>query len=87
MSRIRASIYLLAPVLFLLVVARQGESRMLLASGGEGGGDGANVDISVREVKVSPVRARVGDVIRIDMRWMYWGDISNREYQTTNSSW
>jgi len=85
MSRIRASGYLLAPVIFLLLVARQGESRMRLASGGEGGGDGANVDISVREVKVSPVRARVGDVIRIDMRWMYWGDIGNREYQTTKA--
>jgi hypothetical protein len=58
---------------------------MLFASGGEGGGDGANVDISVREVKISPVRARVGDIIRIDMRWMYWGDISNREYQTTKA--
>jgi hypothetical protein len=82
MSGIRASRYLSVSALFLLLGARQAESRMLFASGGEGG---ANVDISVREVKVSPVRARVGDVIRIDMRWMYWGDIGNREYQTTKA--
>lgn len=85
MRRIQVSIYLLAPVLFLLLVALQTESRMLIASGGEGGGDGAHVDIFVKEVKVSPVRAHVGDVIRIDMRWVYWGDISNRYYETTNA--
>ncbi len=85
MRRIQVSVYLLAPVLFLLLAARQADSRMFLASGGEGGWDGANVDISVREVKVSPVRAHVGDAVRIDMRWVYWGDISNREYQTTKA--
>jgi hypothetical protein len=83
MGRIRISGYLLAPVLFLLLFARPSEANMFLSAGG--GGEGANVDISVREVKVSPVRARVGDVLRIDMRWMYWGDISNREYQTTKA--
>jgi hypothetical protein len=85
MRRIQVSIYLLAPVLFLLLVALQTESRMLIASRGEGGGDGAHVDIFVKEVKVYPVRAHVGDVIRIDMRWVYWGEISNRYYETTNA--
>lgn len=83
MGRIQGSGYLLAPVLLLLLFARQAEANELFAM--EGGGDGANVDISVREVTVSPVRAHVGDVIRIDMRWMYWGDISNRHYETTKA--
>ncbi len=84
MSRIRASGYLLAPVLFLLLVARHAEAnRLLLSDAGEG--DSAYADIFVKEVKVSPVRAYVGDVIRIDMRWMYWGDIINRNYETTNA--
>ncbi len=81
MRRVRSCGYLSISVLFFLLVARQAESRMLLASGN----GGTDVDIVVREVKVSPVRAHVGDVIRIDMRWMYWGDISNREYQTTKA--
>ena len=82
MRRIQTSRCLLAPALFLLLVARPAESHMGLAEAGEGG---ANVDISVREVTVSPVRAHVGDVVRIDMRWMYWGDISNRQYETTKA--
>ena len=85
MSGIQAYRYLLVPALFLLLVARQADSRMVFASGGESGGDGAHVDIFVKEVKVSPVRAHVGDVIRIDMRWVYWGEISNRYYETTNA--
>lgn len=64
---------------------------ILLAGSGrafpsEGGGAGANVNIIVREVKVTPVRAHVGDVIRIDMRWIYWGDLQNfYHYETTNA--
>ena len=85
MNGIQAYRYLLVPALFLLLVARQADSRMVFASGGESGGDGAHVDIFVKEVKVSPVRAHVGDVIRIDMRWVYWGEISNRYYETTNA--
>ncbi len=82
MRRIQVFGYLLAPVLFLLLVARHAESNKILVSEG-GGGEGAHVDIFVKEVKVSPVRAHVGEVIRIDMRWVYWGAISNRDYETT----
>ena len=85
MRRIQVSGYLLAPTLFLLLVARQVESNWLLVSAGGNGGEGAHVDIFVKEVTVSPVRAHVGEVIRIDMRWVYWGDISNRYYETTNA--
>jgi hypothetical protein len=84
MSRIRASGYLLAPALFLFLFARNAEAnRLLLSDAGEG--DSAYADIFVKEVKVSPVRAYVGDVIRIDMRWVYWGGISNRYYETTQA--
>jgi hypothetical protein len=82
MRRIRASGYLSASLLFLLLFARQAESNMLLVS--EGGGD-SHIDIFVKEVRVSPVRAHVGDVIRIDMRWVYWGAIGNRDYETTKA--
>ena len=84
MSRIRASGYPLASLLFLLLFARHAEANKLLLAAG-GGGDAAHADIFVKEVKVSPIRAHVGDVIRIDMRWVYWGDIANRYYETTNA--
>jgi hypothetical protein len=84
MGRIQVSGYLLVPVLFLLLVARQAESNKLLVLAG-GGGEGAHVDIFVKEVKVSPIRARVGEFIRIDMRWVYWGAIGNRYYETTKA--
>ena len=84
MGRIQGSGYLLAPVLFLLLFARQAEANGMFASAG-GGGEGAYVDIFVKEVKVSPIRAHVGDVLRIDMRWVYWGEISNRYYETTRA--
>jgi len=84
MRRIRVSVYLLAPVLFLLLVARDAESNRMLVSAG-GAGEGDHVDIFVKEVKVSPLGAHVGDVIRIDMRWVYWGEINNRYYETTEA--
>lgn len=37
-------------------------------------------DIVVRKVTVTPVRAHVGDVIRIEMEWDYWGDITANHY-------
>ena len=84
MRRIRVSIYLLAPVLFLLLlVARQPEANELFSMGG--GGEADYADIFVKEVAVSPTRAHVGDVIRIDMRWVYWGEFLNRHYETTNA--
>ena len=83
MRRIQVSVYLLAPVLFLLLVARQAEANELFSMGG--GGEADHADIFVKEVTVSPTRAHVGDVIRIDMRWVYWGEFQNRHYETTNA--
>jgi hypothetical protein len=84
MGWIQGSGYLLAPVLFLLLSARTVEANSMLISTG-GGGEADYADIFVKEVKVSPVRAHVGDVLRIDMRWVYWGEISNRYYESTQA--
>jgi len=71
-------------LLFLLLVARQAEANELFGMGG-GGGEVEYANIIVKEVTVSPTRAHVGDVIRIDMRWVYWGEFQNRHYETTNA--
>ncbi|MBI5576521.1 MAG: hypothetical protein HY896_09195, partial [Deltaproteobacteria bacterium] len=43
-----------------------GRGGLVLADIGDGGG-GFYVNLIMREVRVTPVRARVGDVIRVDM--------------------
>lgn len=73
---------LLAASAILLLSARPAEPDGMRLSMKGGGREGARVDIFVKEVTVSPVRAHVGDVLRIDLRWVYWGDIDNREYET-----
>ena len=45
--------------------------------------DGANVDLVVRKITVSPARAHVGDTIRIEMVLQYWGEMINNYYDTT----
>jgi hypothetical protein len=47
--------------------------------------DGAHVDLVVREITVSPARAHVGDTIRIEMVWQYWGDMISNYYDTTTA--
>jgi len=47
--------------------------------------EAAHVDLVVRKVTVTPARAHVGDTIRIEMEWEYWGDISNDYYETTRA--
>jgi hypothetical protein len=84
MRRIPVCGYLLVSALFLLLFARHAEANGLLLAMG-GGDEGDYADIFVKEVKVSPIRAHVGEVIRIDMRWVYWGELSNRHYETTNA--
>lgn len=54
---------------------------MLHGSAGDNGG--AHVDLVVRRITVAPARAFVGDVIRIEMEWEYWGDMINNHYDTT----
>lgn len=72
--------FVLVPLLSFVPPAGPG---LLLGSAGDDGG--AHADLVVREVTVTPVRAHVGDVIRIEMAWEYWGDISNNYYETTRA--
>lgn len=65
---------LVGPLLFLLA------SPGPVFAQGEGG---ANVNIIVREVRVAPARAYVGDVVTIEMVWEYWGDMISNYYDTT----
>jgi hypothetical protein len=72
---------LFLPSFLLLLFAPLAGPSMLHSSVGDGGG--AHVDLVVRKIMVTPVRAHVGDVIRIEMEWEYWGDITNNYYDTT----
>src|SRR4030067_1306497 len=77
--RTKTTMVLLVPMLFLLLFAPQAGRGMLHGSVG----DGAHVDLVVRKVTVTPARAHVGDTVRIEMEWEYWGDIINNYYDTT----
>lgn len=84
--RRRPGLYAVAFALLTAFFLLAGSGKAIPGSGGDGGGAGANVNIIVEEVKVTPIRAHVGDVIRIDMRWVYWGDLQNAyHYETTNA--
>lgn len=69
------------PLLLLLFLAPLADPGMLHGSMGDDGG--AHVDLVVRKVLVAPVRAHVGDLIRIEMEWEYWGEMTNNYYDTT----
>lgn len=76
--RIQSFGYLFVPVILLLFVQEAGAGM-----GGSLQRDGAHVDLVVRKVSVTPVRAHVGDSITIEMTWEYWGDLVNDYYDTT----
>lgn len=64
----RKSLMAAAAIVLLAVPA---DGRFMKGSGavraeGEPGGGGAYINLIVREVRVSPVRARVGDTVRVD---------------------
>ena len=80
-SRIKTYMVLFVPLFLLLSFAPMAGSSMLLGSLGDNGG--AHVDLVVRKVIVTPVRAHVGDVVMIEMVWEYWGDLTNNYYDTT----
>jgi len=44
-----------------------GTAEPVLLAGMDGGGSDMNVDLAVRQVTVAPVRAHVGDVVRVDV--------------------
>lgn len=81
--RTKAYMVLFIPLLFLLSLSPPAGPGMLLGSLGDGAG--AHVDLVVRKITVTPARAHVGDTIRIEMEWEYWGDILNNYYDTTSA--
>jgi len=54
-------------LLFAGGVAFGGGRGGMIRHAGEMGDGGANVDIAVRQVTVTPVRARLGDAVRVDV--------------------
>ena len=80
-SRIKECLYLVVPLLLVLLFARSGGADMMDGDSDRNGG--AEIpDLVVRKVTVTPVRAHVGDVIRIEMEWDFWGDITENAYDT-----
>ena len=80
-NRTEICMVLVSPLLLFLLSAQLARPDMLHGSVGDNGG--AHVDLVVRKVTVTPVRAHVGDTVRIEMEWEYWGDITNNYYDTT----
>ncbi|MGA7104032.1 MAG: hypothetical protein WBX49_01685 [Candidatus Deferrimicrobiaceae bacterium] len=79
-SRIKGIFYLIVPLLLVLLFARPAVSN---DTDGEDRDGGSEIpDLVVRKVTVAPVRAHVGDVIRIEMEWDFWGDITENAYDT-----
>ncbi|MGB6410633.1 MAG: hypothetical protein WBF16_05490 [Candidatus Deferrimicrobiaceae bacterium] len=78
-SRIRTTIYLLVSLLLLLLFAP-------LPGYGDSDKNGGSqpVDLVLRKVTVTPVRVHVGDVVRVEMEWDYWGDIFAENRYDTN---
>jgi len=44
-----------------------GTAEPVLLADMDGGGNGVNIDLAVRQVSVTPVRAHVGDIIHVDV--------------------
>ena len=78
-SRTKECLYLLVPLLLVLLFARPAVSNDM---DGDKNGGSEIPDLVVRKVTVTPARAHVGDVIRIEMEWDFWGDITENAYDT-----
>jgi len=78
-SQIKGCLYLLVPLLLVLLFARPAVSNDM---DGDKNGGSEIPDLVVRKVTVTPARAHVGDVIRIEMEWDFWGDITENAYDT-----
>ena len=71
---------LFVTLVLVLLFAGPAVSGDMIGNDKDGGAD--IPDLVVRNVTVTPVRAHVGDVVRIDMEWDYWGDITKNYYDT-----
>jgi len=50
-----------------------------------GADDGDYADLVIRKVAVTPIRAHAGDPIRIEVVWMYWGEMTNNYFEATSA--
>lgn len=80
----RMTVLLGAAACIVLIAGGEARAGRLLAGMGNDGGNGVNINLIVREVKVTPVRAHVGDAIRVDAviesRGEGYGTITARVY-------
>jgi len=83
-GRTRKKSVLFVALLLLLFFAWPAGSISMNQPGNDDGGSEIP-DVVVRNVTVTPVRAHVGDVIRIEMEWDYWGDIWVNYYDTNTA--
>jgi hypothetical protein len=77
-DQIRKAMVLFVPLALLLVFAPLADSRMGGRVGGRKWGRDA-VDLDVRKVTVTPIRAHVGDAIQVEMEWDLDGHITDTE--------
>jgi hypothetical protein len=81
---LKTTLFLSLGLLLLFSLASLAGPGMILGSVGDGGG--AHVDLVVRKVVVTPIRARSGEPVSIEVVWMYWGDLSNNYYESTSAN-
>jgi len=80
LSLIQKKNVLFVTLVLVLLFAGPAVSGDMIGNDKDGGAD--IPDLVVRNVTVTPIRAHVGDVVRIDMEWDYWGDITKNYYDT-----
>ena len=83
-SLIRKQNVLFVTLVLVLLFAGPAVSNDMNGNDKDGGAD--IPDVVVRKVTVTPARAHVGDVIRIEMEWDYWGDITQNYYDTNTAA-
>ncbi len=71
-------------LVFLLVFALPAGANSFGGSDDRDGGSEIP-DVVVRKVTVTPVLAHVGDVVRVEMEWDYWGDITENPYDSNTA--
>jgi hypothetical protein len=81
---LKTTLVLSLGLLLLFSLASLAGPGMILGSSGDDGG--AHVDLVVRKVTVTPVRARSGEPVRIEVVWMYWGDLINNHHESTSAN-
>ncbi len=84
-GRSKTCLVLLGPLALLLFLVRPAGSNPMDGSRDDNGGSEIP-DVVVRKVTVTPVRAHVGDVIRVEMEWDYWGDITENPYDSNTAA-